>query len=81
MSFAELNTNIYSTTVHLKCLAGESSLHFAVVNGSLESVKLLVEKGANVNQRATGRFFLPEDQKSTPRSATTNYVGALKNPI
>lgn len=54
---------------------GESALHFAVVHEDLESVKLLVEKGANVNQRATGRFFLPDDQKTEPKAKHTNYVG------
>ena len=37
-------------------------------------VRLLVENGANVNQRATGRFFLPEDQKKG-KTKTTNYEG------
>ena len=46
-----------------------------MVHGNLESVKLLVEKGAIVNQRATGRFFLPEDQKGSSRAANTNYAG------
>ncbi|KAK3102533.1 hypothetical protein FSP39_012024 [Pinctada imbricata] len=53
---------------------GESALHIAVVFGNLEAVKLLIEKGADVNQRATGRFFLPEDQKKS-RSRETNYEG------
>jgi len=33
-------------------------------------VKLLVTAGANVNQRATGRFFLPEDQKNGQKKET-----------
>ena len=56
-------------------IIGESALHFAVVHGNLESVKLLVEKGAIVNQRATGRFFLPEDQKPLSPATNTNYDG------
>ncbi|XP_059150513.1 transient receptor potential cation channel subfamily V member 5-like isoform X2 [Physella acuta] len=48
---------------------GESALHIAIVVGDFDSVQLLVESGANVNQRATGRFFLPEDQK---KGATEN---------
>ena len=55
--------------------SGESALHFAVVHEDLESVKLIVEKGANVNQRATGRFFLPEDQKKEPKAKHTDYNG------
>ena len=42
--------------------------------GDLESVKLLVSNGANVNQRASGRFFLPEDQKNG-RTKETTYQG------
>ncbi|KAK7475681.1 hypothetical protein BaRGS_00033107, partial [Batillaria attramentaria] len=53
---------------------GESSLHFAVANGDFESVKLLIEMGADINQRATGRFFRPKDQKDDP-SGETNYEG------
>ncbi|XP_045165814.2 transient receptor potential cation channel subfamily V member 5-like isoform X2 [Mercenaria mercenaria] len=53
---------------------GESCLHLATVYGDFESVKLLVSNGAYVNQRATGRFFLPEDQKNA-RTKTTNYEG------
>lgn len=52
-----------------------------MVHGNLESVKLLVEKGANVNQRATGRFFLPEDQKTTPKAAVTDYDGKTSRRI
>ena len=37
-------------------------------------VKQLVESGANINQRATGTFFLPNDQKKAGDSAT-NYEG------
>ena len=67
--------------------SGESSLHFAIVNGDFEMVRLLVENGADVNQRAKGRFFWPEDQKGeyekiltsgqeyTPKKPT-NYAGA-----
>ncbi|XP_078596506.1 transient receptor potential cation channel subfamily V member 5-like isoform X1 [Branchiostoma floridae x Branchiostoma japonicum] len=59
---------------------GESCLHIAIVHDALDSVKLLVEKcGADVNLRATGRFFLPEDQKKlnimTKALMTTDYKG------
>ena len=40
-------------------------------------VKFLVGKGADVHQRATGRFFMPEDQKFG-RKKTTNYIGKQK---
>ena len=58
----------------VKYVTGESCLHLATVYGDFESVKLLVSNGAYVNQRATGRFFLPEDQKNA-RTNTTNYEG------
>ncbi|XP_064632713.1 transient receptor potential cation channel subfamily V member 6-like isoform X2 [Lineus longissimus] len=55
---------------------GESSLHIAIVTGNVEGVKLLVLNGAKVNQRATGRFFLPEDQKALlSNTASTDYEG------
>ncbi|XP_046356888.2 transient receptor potential cation channel subfamily V member 6-like [Haliotis rufescens] len=53
---------------------GESALHIAVVQGDFERVKILTENGAKVNQRATGRFFLPEDQKKS-KSKKTNFDG------
>ncbi|XP_062610763.1 uncharacterized protein LOC134272556 isoform X2 [Saccostrea cucullata] len=53
---------------------GESALHIAIVFGSLEAVKLLIKKGALIDQRCTGRFFLPEDQKKG-YTKTTDYEG------
>jgi len=53
---------------------GESGLHLAVVNNDFEMVKRLVECGADVNQRASGRFFLPDDQKQQ-RTGVTDYIG------
>ena len=67
------------------CHTGESSIHIAIVYGDLEMVKMLVEAGADVHQRASGRFFLPEDQKESnePKEAKmdpndTNYQGRRK---
>ncbi|CAH1784043.1 unnamed protein product [Owenia fusiformis] len=54
---------------------GESCLHIAIVYGDVKSVLLLLKYGANVNQRATGRFFLPEDQKRKNKAKETNYNG------
>ena len=49
---------------------GESCLHFAIINGSLDWVKLLVGRyRARLDQRATGRFFRPNDLKEGTRSA------------
>ena len=59
-------------------VAGESALHLAIVYGNLAAVKLLVQNGAIVNQRAAGRFFLPEDMKKGHKKKTlqdTNYEG------
>ena len=58
-------------------MAGESALHFAIVYGNFDMVRLLVECGADVNLRASGRFFLPEDQKRKFNKMKTNYVGKL----
>ncbi|ESO05330.1 hypothetical protein HELRODRAFT_77785 [Helobdella robusta] len=54
---------------------GMSGLHIAIVNGDLELVKLFVEKGSDISQRATGKFFLPDDQKNGPSTESTNYYG------
>ncbi|XP_050413383.1 transient receptor potential cation channel subfamily V member 6 [Patella vulgata] len=54
---------------------GESCLHIAVVYGDIDAVKMLVANGADVNQRATGQFFLPEDVKAGKNANQTNYEG------
>ena len=54
--------------------AGESGLHLAVVHNDLAMVRRLVACGADVNQRASGRFFLPEDQK-LQQDGVTDYNG------
>ena len=53
---------------------GQTALHQAIVNDDLDSVKLLVDKGADINRPATGSFFLPEDQKRK-RKRHTDYNG------
>lgn len=54
---------------------GETSVHIAIVNGDLESLKLLVGKyGADVHARARGRFFMPEDCTDRMK-AETDYDG------
>jgi len=60
--------------VTLLSMTGESSLHLAVVNNDMAMVRRLVACGASVNQRASGRFFLPEDQK-LQRNGVTDYSG------
>jgi ankyrin repeat protein len=66
---------------------GKTALHLAIINEDLEMVKFLLYKGADVNQRCTGRFFCPDDQKSRIRDVSwqehpvhpvdTNYKGYL----
>jgi len=64
----------YSEVSLFVCI-GETSLHIAIVNGDLESVKLLVKYyGADVHARATGTFFLPEDCKKHIHM-NSNYEG------
>ncbi|KAJ7369574.1 hypothetical protein OS493_037915 [Desmophyllum pertusum] len=54
---------------------GETSVHITIVNGDLESFKLLVGRyGADVHARAQGRFFMPEDCKDKMKPET-NYDG------
>ena len=40
----------------------------AIVNEDPEMVKYLIEKGADIHQRACGNFFLPEDQGERKKS-------------
>ncbi|XP_050404943.1 transient receptor potential cation channel subfamily V member 6 isoform X2 [Patella vulgata] len=54
---------------------GEGGLHLAIAKGNLKAVQLLVENGADVNQRATGQFFQPEDVKHGKDRKQTNYEG------
>ncbi|CAD5218239.1 unnamed protein product [Bursaphelenchus okinawaensis] len=49
---------------------GQSALHLAIVHDDYDTVQLLLEKGAAVNARACGDFFLPED---TDESNARNY--------
>ncbi|GAB6026275.1 hypothetical protein CHUAL_012484 [Chamberlinius hualienensis] len=53
---------------------GLSPLHLAVAYNNMELVQALVEAGANVNERATGRFFMPSDQKEKLK-LKSNYSG------
>ncbi|XP_057371293.1 uncharacterized protein LOC130692234 [Daphnia carinata] len=54
---------------------GASALHLAIAYDSLEVIKLLVEAGAIVDQRAVGTFFLPRDQQRERPSRVTDYEG------
>ncbi|KAF5276287.1 hypothetical protein FQA39_LY06636 [Lamprigera yunnana] len=54
---------------------GASALHLAIAYSNNELVQDLVEAGANVNQRATGSFFLPRDQQRARPAKHTDYEG------
>ncbi|XP_006825516.1 transient receptor potential cation channel subfamily V member 5-like [Saccoglossus kowalevskii] len=55
---------------------GESCLHIAIVNNDLQAVKQLVGKyNARLDQKASGRFFLPEDQQKEIRDSSDDYFG------
>ncbi|CAF3232742.1 unnamed protein product [Rotaria socialis] len=64
---------------------GENVLHIAIVNEEPATVKFLLDAGVDFTQRCCGKFFCPEDQKSSrvdnvarecPEvSVATNYEG------
>ncbi|XP_052822662.1 transient receptor potential cation channel subfamily V member 5 [Octopus bimaculoides] len=68
--YPKLVLDVYEGTEYF----GESCLHIAVVNGNLKSVRFLISKNINVNQRATGIFFLPADQVGW-RKKETDFKG------
>lgn len=54
---------------------GASALHLAIAYSNNELVNDLIDAGADVHQRATGRFFLPRDQQSNTPAKNTDYDG------
>ncbi|CAF4284971.1 unnamed protein product [Rotaria socialis] len=44
---------------------GENVLHIAIVNEEPATVKFLLDAGVDFTQRCCGKFFCPEDQKSS----------------
>ena len=46
-------------------LLGENVLHIAIVNEEPATVKFLLDAGVDFTQRCCGKFFSPEDQKSS----------------
>jgi ankyrin repeat protein len=54
---------------------GASALHLAIAYSNNELVNDLIDAGADVNQRAIGRFFLPRDQQSNNPAKQTDYEG------
>ncbi|XP_041477410.1 transient receptor potential cation channel subfamily V member 5-like [Lytechinus variegatus] len=64
---------------HTDLYQGESCLHFAIVNEDFPMVKFLVEHGANIDERACGTFFLPDDQKNTRKDTYDHEVIVVDN--
>ncbi|XP_055617928.1 uncharacterized protein LOC129763150 isoform X2 [Toxorhynchites rutilus septentrionalis] len=54
---------------------GASALHLAIAYSNNELVGDLIDAGADVSQRAIGRFFLPRDQQGLRPAKTTDYEG------
>lgn len=54
---------------------GASALHLAIAYSNNELVGDLIDAGADVSQRAIGRFFLPRDQQKMHPAKTTDYEG------
>ncbi|XP_058444358.1 uncharacterized protein LOC131426000 [Malaya genurostris] len=54
---------------------GASALHLAIAYSNNELVGDLIDAGADVSQRAIGRFFLPRDQQGLRPVKTTDYEG------
>ena len=55
----------YSDTFSLFMRVGENVLHIAIVNEEPATVKFLLDSGVDFTQRCCGKFFSPEDQKSS----------------
>ncbi|XP_067126001.1 transient receptor potential cation channel subfamily V member 5-like [Centruroides vittatus] len=54
---------------------GASALHLSIAYQNLKLSKMLIENGADIFQRATGRFFKPTDQQSAVPKKQTNFHG------
>ncbi|XP_035828047.1 transient receptor potential cation channel subfamily V member 5 isoform X2 [Aplysia californica] len=59
--FPNMINDIYSGEEYY----GETVLHIAIVNEDPAMVKFLLDKGADVQSRASGNFFTPDDQKGS----------------
>lgn len=69
--FSELALDVMEGEEYL----GASALHLAIAYSNNELVNDLIDAGADVNQRAIGRFFLPRDQQSNTPVKNTDYDG------
>ncbi|KAL9703540.1 hypothetical protein quinque_007058 [Culex quinquefasciatus] len=69
--FPELSIDVMEGEEYL----GASALHLAIAYSNNELVGDLIDAGADVSQRAIGRFFLPRDQQKMHPAKTTDYEG------
>ncbi|KAK6036231.1 ankyrin repeat protein, partial [Cooperia oncophora] len=68
-------------------IQGLSPLHLAIINHDVQMVRILLQRGADVNQRCYGAFFCADDQKSSRTDSleheyvdlttNTNYTGTM----
>ncbi|EAT38898.1 AAEL009258-PA [Aedes aegypti] len=69
--FPELSIDVMEGEEYL----GASALHLAIAYSNNELVGDLIDAGADVSQRAIGRFFLPRDQQGLKPAKNTDYEG------
>ncbi|KAI1726226.1 ankyrin repeats (3 copies) domain-containing protein [Ditylenchus destructor] len=60
---------------------GQSSLHLAIVHDDYDTVQLLLEKGAAVNSRASGDFFLPDEDEESKDMEYKGYAYYGEYPL
>lgn len=60
-SSSERDQTSISNNILKRAISGQSALHLAIVHDDYETVQLLLQNGADVNARACGAFFIPED--------------------
>lgn len=73
--------DIQTSTRYLFCWTGASALHLSIAYRNEELTELLISKGININQRATGNFFMPTDQQPHHKLLTgpTNFLGKSRS--
>ncbi len=61
---------------------GETILHMAIVNGDKDFVEYLLKKGADVNARAEGEYFMPAaKRRGKPGGKPDSSLGQIKGAI
>ena len=49
----------------------------AIVNDDPRMMKLLLDRGSDIHQRCTGKFFIPDDQKEKRKNFLLNEIPTL----